>query len=1030
MAKESSRLPQSFAWLNITQFLGALNDNIFRLLVVFCLLSLIDGQDHATVIAVTTSIFVLPFLLFSHAGGILADRISKRNIIVFAKFLEAFIMLLGCLVILLDIPLALYGILFLMSTQSAIFGPSKYGVIPEIVSTDKLSFANGLLIGATYLAIMIGLFLPSFLLLTFFSENFLYLALFCVGVSVIGIFTSLKIEKTPAYGSRRQFTPLFVIEIFKTLRDVGKEHYLLISILAVSYFTYIGAFIQQNILLYGQEFLHLSWIQSGYFFAIGAVGIGIGALLAGKLSGKHIELGLVPIGVFGVIICCIALHLVAPDFRTVACIIFLAGASAGFFVVPLNAFIQFKSPGPRRGEVLACVNFLCFTGVALSAGTLKLFDSFFGLNPGQGFQVMGVFTAALSVAVLIAFPEFFVRFVIVIFTKLFYRIHIKGINNIPVKGPALLVANHVTYIDFFLLSAATQRNIRFVIGREMFNIRLFKPFYKLAGVIPLSPRDRPHAVAASLEKARAVLKAGNTVCIFAEGAITRNGNMHSFKGGLEVILDGTSYPIIPVHIAGAWGNFFSYYYGNFPSTFPGHLRYPITISFGTPLPTQSTAFEVRQAVQELSSTSFNILKSHQYTLSQLVLHSARRYWFRDAIADTTGEKLTYGQTLISALRMSAILSQRLKNQVAVGVMLPPSVAAALTNIALILLGKIPANLNPADSEKALFSVTQQCSIQTIITSRMVLEKLATDELVNRNELQRRNYKFIFFEDIIPGKRIPGKLISILKRCLAPIILPGKDRHAKADAIATLILSDRTNDFSNIVMLSHRNIISNIEAFSSIYKFKNPERILGIIPFSHSVGFIFTLWYPLLKGFSVHYDANPVNPSHTADMIAENKSTLLFTAPSFLPAGIPQAKQEDLVSLQAVFIRGGQEVSHETFLPFKEKFGNRLLEGYGAPEFSGIGAVNIPDVELNGVRQRGTKEGSGGHPLPGIAMKIVEPSTGKPLQVGQEGLLLIKGPNVMPGYLNKPEKTGELLKNGWYNTGVLAKMDADGFVFVC
>ena len=1019
MKTDTLKLPRTFAWLNVTQFLGALNDNVFKLLVIFFLVGLTSIQDRITIVTSATVLFVLPFLLFSHAAGVLADRISKRSIIVFAKYLEAGIMLLGCVFLFLKIPPALYGMIFLMSTQSALFGPSKYGIIPELVSTAQLSRANSLLVGATYLAIIIGTFIPSFLLLNVISDNFLGVGFFCVGVAMVGILAGHRIKKTPPAGSGKRFTPLFVVEIFKTLRDVGKDRYLLLTIFAASYFVYIGAFMQQNILLYGQDSLGLTWLQSGYLFPIAALGIGLGAILAGKLSGRNIEFGVVPMGAFGLTITCMALHFVPPSINATIFLIFLAGVSSGLFIVPLNAFIQFRSPKRRRGEVLACVNFLSFSFVALSAGTIRIFDSVFHMTSGQGFLAIGLLTAVLSIATVVVLPDFFVRFVIVVVTRLLYRIRVRGPENLPVEGPALLVSNHVTWADALLLSSTTQRRIRFVMGREIFNNRWMMPLFKLMGVIPVSSHDGPRAVIASLKQARVALDDGYLVCIFAEGAITRNGNMRDFKPGLERIVKRTTYPIIPVHIGGAWGSILSYYGGSLFSALPKHVPYPVTVTYGKPLPPTTEVFEVRQAVMELSGAWFEDLKSRGRSLPRLFARTARRFWFRHAIADTTGKRLTYGQALIASIALSAELDRMLKGQDKVGILLPASAGAALTNIALSLIGKVPVNLNFTVSEQMVASAVRQCGITTVISLRSFLKKLDGRQTPEGT---------VFLEDI--AGRIPRsrKLMAFLKAILFPLPMLGRGMRSCADDLAAIIFSSGSTGEPKGVMQSHYNIISNIESFCMLYQFEPSDRMCAVLPFFHSFGFTCTLWCPLVRGFSAHYHPNPLDGLKVAEMVRKNHLTVLLATPTFLQAYIRRAKREDFSSLRIV-VAGAEKLNKRVGDVFEEKFGIRPLEGYGATELSPVAALNVPDVEVDRVYQQGTKEDSIGHPIPGVAMKIVNIETGEPMSVGSKGLLMVKGPNVMLGYLNQPEKTAEVLQNGWYNTGDIATMDRDGFVFL-
>ena len=379
---------RSFAWLNVTQFFGALNDNVFQMLVIFFLYSRISPTDLAqagvdkksTIILFAGIIFVLPFLLFSHAAGVLADRYSKRDIIVGAKILELVVMLLGVLAVGvvagMTAQVVLYFLIFLMCTQSTIFGPSKYGVIPELVEPEDLSRANSFLVGLTYLAIILGTFLPSFVVDRLFPGNHVALALICVAISLAGLAACLQIARTPAAGNKRPFTPLFFVDIFKTLLRIRHDRPLFMTVVGSAYFLALGGFIKFNLLQYGEQDLGLTEAQAGYLFPIAALGIGLGALLAGRVSGRQIEFGVVPMGAMGLTLCC-CLYAIIPQKAVIgaAIISFFVGISSGLFIVPLNSFIQHRSPRKQLGEIIACQNFLSFLGVALAMAILKLLTS-------------------------------------------------------------------------------------------------------------------------------------------------------------------------------------------------------------------------------------------------------------------------------------------------------------------------------------------------------------------------------------------------------------------------------------------------------------------------------------------------------------------------------------------------------------------------------------------------------------------------------------------------------------------------------
>lgn len=1005
--------------MNVTQFLGALNDNVFKLMLIYLLVEVM-GEAHRTgIVAAAFGLFVVPFLLFSHAAGVLADRISKRTIVVTVKFIEVAVLLMACAAVYLQNPVALYAILFLLGCHSALFSPSKFGIIPELVPPEKLSFANGVVEGLTYMAIIIGTFLPSFLLLEVLGGSYLGLVCFCLFLAVIGVITSFCIEKTPAAGSTKRFSPLFLLEIFRTLRESAKDRELLLAITGAAYFLFLGAFIQQNTLLYGQECLGMGIKESGYLFPVAALGIGAGALLAGKLSGRNIEFGIVPIGAVGLTVACIVLGLIPPSLKSALVLITIIGVSSGLFIVPLNSFIQYRSPPDRRGEILACTNFLSFLGVALSAALFILLNGVFELTAGQCFVVIGLLTGILAVTAIVVLPDFLIRCIAMIITRCFYRLKVAGLENVPLDGGALLVSNHVTWVDALLISATGQRRIRFMMARQIYENKWFNPLFRLMGVIPVSAADAPGAVLASLAKAREELDAGFLVCIFAEGAITRNGNVRAFKPGLERILKGSIHPIIPVYIGGAWGSVFSYYYSRLLGGRQWVFPHPVSVVFGEPMKSISTSAQVRQAVVELSARAFDLRKHGRRSLAGMFMVTARRRWFATAMGDTTGKRLTYGKTLTAAIALSQELHGMSAGQDKIGIIMPASVGGALANIATTLLGKVPVNLNFTSSAESVAFAIRQCKIRTVVSSRAFAAKLENFKMPEGT---------VFLEDIAERITPARKLLAALKAVLAPVELLMMHKRPGPDDVATIIFSSGSTGEPKGVMLTHHNLISNIESFLMLIQFGHTDGMCGILPFFHSFGFTATLWCPLLKGFAVFYHPNPMDSAKVAELVRENGLTVLLTTPTFLMAYIRRATREDFASLRIV-VTGAEKLNKKTADHFEERFGVRPLEGYGATELSPVAALSISDVTVDGVLHVGSKSGSVGHPVPGVAMIVVDPDSGAVVPEGRPGLLLVKGPNVMLGYLDNPGRTAEVTRDGWYNTGDIARIDSDGFVFL-
>ncbi|QXE89728.1 acyl-[ACP]--phospholipid O-acyltransferase [Geomonas subterranea] len=1006
---------KSFAWLNTTQFLGALNDNILKLLIIFFLIGS-HGRTHAGAVTATVgAAFVLPFLLFSAPAGCLADRMAKAKLIVNVKLVEVLVTLLAVGAFALRLEQGLYLVVFLMAAHSAFFAPAKYSILPELVEKEELSRVNGTMESCTFMAIIVGTGLASGLA-QLVDGRFWLAALFCLVIAVAGFGSARLIGKSERCDAHHPVA-LFPTEILRTIRGVSRDRHLMLAIIGLAWFMFIGAFAQLNLIGYGMERLGLPEAHSGYLFLAAALGIGLGSLLAAKLSGRDVEFGIVPLGAAGLTVSPWLLHALPASLPVSLAVIVCFGISAGVFSLPLQTFIQLRADASMRGEVLAASSFINWIGILLASGLTWLFSGPLGLSAAQGFSIIGALTLVLTILSFRILPDFLVRFIALVTMRIFYRLRIIGQDNLPVEGPALLIPNHVTWADALLLTATCQRRIRFVMERSIYNTPVLRGLFKLMGVIPVSSTDGRREMLEFIKRARAALDEGYMVCIFAEGALTRNGMLGEFRGGFERIVKDSGHPIIPVYIGGAWGSILSYAHGKLLSRLPALSPYPVTILFGTPMPATSLAVEVRQKVAELSCDYFASRKEQRRPLPEYFIRTARQHWNRRAVADTSGKNLSYGRTLVGAVALSGKLERLIGPEEHVGLLLPASAGGVLANLALSMLGRVTVNLNFTASEASFRSAVDQCGIRTVITSRAFLEKVPA---------LPRLEGMICLEDIAPTVSPLDKFLALFKARLypAPLLCRGNGFHA--DKSATVIFSSGSTGEPKGVMLSHHNIMSNIEALRMVFRVDLNDNICSALPFFHSLGFTATLWFPLTSGFSAAYHPNPLDGEKIAQVVREHNSTLLLATPTFLLSYLRRAKREDFASLRLV-ITGAEKLKSKVADTFEEKFGVRPMEGYGATELSPVISLSLPDVEIDGVRQQGAKEGSVGHPIPGVAIRIVDPESRAVLNPGKTGMIEVKGPNVMVGYLGKAEQTAAAVRDGWYATGDLGIMDDDGFI---
>jgi acyl-[acyl-carrier-protein]-phospholipid O-acyltransferase/long-chain-fatty-acid--[acyl-carrier-protein] ligase len=1041
---------RGFWSLILTQFQTGFNDNGLKYLVIYLIIGMdLPQARRDSLVPIVGALFAIPFILFSMTGGYFADRYSKRSVTIGTKFLEIGVMAFFIVGLALrSLPMECAGV-FLISTEGALFGPSKYGLLPELLPERQLSWGNGIIEFGTFLA-GIGGTIAAGELAEHFHNREIVAGFLLLGCSVIGLATSFGISKIPAADPAKRFRWNPLGDFAEQMKTVRADRVLGWAVVGYTYLFFLAALLQLAIIIYGHDVLRVDETHITYLQAAVAVGIGLGSVAAGYLSGGKIEYGLIPLGAVGMTVFGALLYFRAPAEIVGAALgavgghaslpvvgklfslaaawvrlrvidLGLLGFFGGLFVVPLGALIQHRPRPEQKGGVIAAVNLVSFIGIALASGAYYIFTVVFHQTPAGIFldgAILTLVTTAYSVHLL---PDSLVRFVLWAATHSIYRIRVEGRDNIPETGGALFVSNHMSFVDALLLIASTDRPIRFLMFKGIYDLPYVKPFAKMIRAIPISSELRPREMLHSLREATGAIKSGEVVCIFAEGQITRIGQLLPFRRGMERIMKGVDAPIVPVNLDGLWGSIFSFERGRFVWKLPRSIPYPVTVSFGKPMPSTTPPFEVRRAVQDLQTAAYRNRRNRMQTLHRALVHTAHRHPFRFAMADKRRKRMKWGGALLSAIFLARRLRSTWTGQEMVGILLPPSVPGALVNFAAMLSGKIPVNLNYTTSDESLASCAKQCKLETVITTAQLLEKIPL----------RVPGKTILLEEAAAGHGFGERLIALLLwflpgRALERILGDGKNK--TLDDIATIIFSSGSTGEPKGVMLSHCNIRSNIDQVGQMFMFDGKDCLLGVLPFFHSFGFTVTLWLPAALGVSVVYHPSPLDLAAISEIVRDYRVTFLLSTPTFLQAYARRCSPEDFGSLEYVVV-GAEKLPERLALAFEDRFGIRPLEGYGTTECAPVVSVNTHDFRAPGFRQVGAKRGRIGHPLPGVSVRIVDPDTREPVAAGTPGLLLVRGPNVMLGYLGKPEKTAEVLQDGWYVTGDIAEEDEDGFLAI-
>lgn len=1015
--------------LLVAQFFGAFNDNVLKVFVALMAMRNLAAAPGTAAYelasqAEATKAFValtLPLMLASLPAAVIADRLSKRTVIVGMKFVEILLMAaVGYNLYLYPQDRVLpFVILGFMGAQSALFSPAKFGILPELLPHKRLSAGNGSLQMWTMLAIIAGTALAGPLADAFGATRPWLVGVLLVVLAVVGFIAALGVPQVPPARARSDAGGTFR-DAFAAIRE---DRVLRLAIFGSAYLWALASLLGQNILVYSKATLGLSDTLSGLPLAVLGVGIAAGSVLAGRLSAGKVEYGLIPAGAVGMMLVTLTLGAFAPGVVGTNVLMALLGVSYGLILVPMNAVIQWRAPAARRGAIIALTNILVFGGVL--AGSLSAYGlSLAGMAPRGIILATALAVGAGTYWSLHLLPDAFLRLGFVLVTHTVYRLRLVHPERVPEEGPALLIPNHVSFIDGLLILASTDRPVRFVIDAHYYNKRLVKPFMRSLQAIPLSLGAGPKPMLRALKKAGEMLDQGDLVCIFPEGQITRTGLLGPFQRGFQRIVTGRDVPIIPVALDRVWGSIFSKAGGRFVTKMPRRLPYPVTVAFGEPLPPGTPIHAVRAAVRELGTEAWMLRKAESRPLYRLFIRRARtRPWYF-SMGDASRPKVSRFATVAGAIALARALKPHWEGQERVGILLPPSVGGALVNFAAALAGRTSVNLNYTAGKAGLTSACEQAELKTVVTSGMFVAK-ANLELPE-------NVEPIWIEDIAKGLGRGDKLRAMLLALFGPLRsierACGSIGRPGPDDVVTIIFSSGSTGEPKGVQLTQFNLESNVEAAAQVIQCGPGDVLLGILPFFHSFGYMATLWLVANNGLGVVYHPNPLDAGAVGELVQSYRGTVLIATPTFLQLYARRCSPGQFGSLRLV-IAGAEKLPPALAQLFEDTFGLPVYEAYGATECSPGLALNAPDFRAPGYFQPGSRRGTVGQPFPGVSVRIVDLDTGERLEPGEPGMILVAGPNIMKGYLNRPDRTAKVMDGDWYITGDIGTLDEDGFLTI-
>ncbi len=1022
--------------------LNATVDIAHKITIQNILLKSFDGEMLIILTAAINAMILLPFILLFSPSGYLSDKYAKSLVVRYSALVAVGITLLITLSYAMGWFVVAFGLTFLLAVQSAIYSPAKYGLIKELVGTENLGAANGLVQAITIVAILASSILFSVIFEYYYQGGTLPhdimpyivpIGWLLVGLTLIEAMMSYKLplfEPTQNEDSFKLKEYLTLSYLQTNIKILKSDQNIWLSIFGLGIFWGVGqmmiaAFPAHYKMVTGDD--NAITIQA--ILAISAVGLIFGSILAGRVSRKHIEHGIVPLGALGIFLS-MWLFTFSTQIITMGIASIVFGFFGGLFIVPLNATIQYFAKSSQLGTILAGNNFIqnivMVLFLLLSIGLVEI-----GWSSGALFLTAGAITLIGSLYAIRKLPHLFARILLLPILKSRYRLQVEGIENLPQRGGVLLLGNHISWIDWLILQVASPRAIKFVMIRSIYNKWYLRWFLEIFNVIPISNAASKGAITQIRER----LNNGEVVALFPEGRISYNGQLSEFRRGYELALKESEHPIVPFYLHGLWGSTFSRASQQYKVISKEKSKREITVAFGKPLPSTAQIDEVKQQVKALSLTTWSQSIEESRPLHYHWLSRAKSNLSKRSVVDALGVDLSNAKMITAVLLFVKALKKPLAEQKNVGLLLPSSSIGSICNLALLILGKRPINLNYTLTPEGMQAAIEKAQIESIISSEKFLQKLSG--------------KGFDFADIL-GEKLMGveslggsfgkgaKLVALTQAYLMPkwMIELCYFEETDIDAVATILFSSGSEGSPKGIELTHKNLLANIKQVSALLNFQEEDVILNSLPIFHSFGLTITTLLPLCEGVTMVSAPDPTDAPTIGKLAARYRATIMFGTSTFFRLYTRNRKLHPLMfdSIRMV-VSGAEKLKPEIKQAFKDKFSLEIFEGYGATETAPVISVNMPDsLDIDTMQPViGNKVGTVGQALPGTIVKIVNPVSMQELPLGEDGLIIVGGPQVMQGYLNDAEKTNEVIyeEDGirYYLTGDKGHMDSDGFITI-
>ena len=1010
--------------LVLAQSCGALNDNLVKnAMVVLAIFQL--GIGGAGLSAAAGALFIAPYILLSATAGKLADRFPKPRVVLACKLAEVLLMVASAAAFLTESVPALLAVLAGLGVQAALFGPVKYGLLPEHLAEEELVAGNGVIEATTFLSIVCGTVAGGALVLL--AHGTAAVGIAGVALSLLGVFGAARIPASPAAEPSLRITPNLFAETWRVVRHAASVRAIWLSVLGLSWFWTMGATLMTEFPVVARDTLHSDGTVLTLLLSVFAIGVGVGSVQCARLLKGEVSARLVPFAALGISLFCWDFARAAAsagDLANAAVALssfagwrmivdlFLLAVCGGVFSVPLYAIIQDAAAASERSRMIAAnniMNALFMVAGAAAAATMAAM----GLDAPAVLFVAAIANLVVALWIVRILPHEVYRGLFRWYFSRFHHVQVRGLENYKASGDrVVIVANHQSYLDACLIAAYLPDSPTFAIHTAQAAKWYFKPFLAAVETFPVDVQS-PYSVKRMVE---AVRDHGRKLMIFPEGRMTRTGALMKVYEGAALVADKSHAKVVPISIEGLQFSRLGRMRGRLHLRWFPRLRLnilpPVTLA-----PSQSEDLTPRQrrevigrALQDVMVDAVFRSKETGKSLFSALLDARQAHGARTLIAeDIQRAPISFDRVVVGSAALGRALVTAAPGETHLALLMPNAVASLVAFMGLQAFGVVPCMLNVSAGAAAMLSACRAAGVRTVISSRTFVEKARLSRVVER---MSEEVRFIWLEEVRETIGLREKLRAKVD-AWRPRRLPGAA--TDPDAPAVVLFTSGSEGTPKGVVLSHRNLLANCAQLASVIDFHGGDIVFNAMPMFHAFGLTGGTILPLVSGVRTFHYPSPLHYRIVPALIYDTDATICFGTDTFLNGWARYAHPYDFYAMRYIFA-GAEKVREETRRLFADRFGVRVLEGYGATETAPVLALNTA---------MHCRPGTVGRFLPGIEWRL-EPVAG----IDAGGRLFVRGPNAMLGYLrDSAPGVLESLADGWYDTGDIVSVDPAGFVTI-